>query len=80
MRRSEQTLFTIGTKFTSTTFTDAAEVVAIREDLNEVDVMLTTSENHSRVEKKWNLEHVRSAFARGEYKPKEKETFTIGVW
>lgn len=56
-----------GLKFTSTRFAMDAEISAIREDQNEVDVILTPSDGHAWEEKNWNLEHVKFGFERKDY-------------
>lgn len=71
----------VGLKFTSVHFSASAEIVAIREVANEVDVKLTSSEGHARIEKDWNLQHTKWGFERGEYIPidPEKEKVNISV-
>lgn len=71
----------VGLKFTSLHFSASAEVVAIREDVNEVDVKLISSEGHARIVKGWNLQHTKLMFDRGEYTPvdPEKEKVNISI-
>lgn len=56
-----------GLKFTSNTFAMNAEISAIREDQNQVDVILTPSDGFAWEEKNWNLQYVKWAFERGDY-------------
>lgn len=63
--RQEANKIYVGLKFISTSFRDKAEVVRIDND--KVDVMITSSEGHSRVLKGWDLSHVKERFERGEY-------------
>jgi hypothetical protein len=70
----------VGLKFTSVHFSDDAEIKAIREKENQCDVMLTTSEGHSRIEKDWNLQHTKWGFERGEYKEKPIDEFKTSVF
>jgi hypothetical protein len=73
MRTPQQNIIYVGLKFTSVHFSASAEIVAVREADNHVDVMLTSSEGHSRVEKGWNLQHTKWGFERGEYVPVDLE-------
>lgn len=79
MKHIEKNSIYVGLKFTSVHFSDDAEIVAVRESANEVDVKLTTSEGHARVEKGWNLQHTKWGFERGEYKEAPKSDFNISV-
>lgn len=69
MRQPEQNKIYVGLKFKSVHFSADAEVVAVREAANEVDVKLTSSEGHARIEKGWNLKHMKLGFERSEHKP-----------
>lgn len=81
MRQQEQNKINVGLKFKSVHFSDDAEIVAIREQANEVDVKLTSSQGFARIEKGWNLQHTKWGFERGEYMPvdPEKEKVNISV-
>lgn len=69
MRQQEPNKIHVGLQFKSLHFSADAEVVAVREVANEVDVKLTNSEGHARVEKNWNLQYTKCGFERGEYIP-----------
>lgn len=56
-----------GMKFKSRTFSASAEVVAIREESGEADIMLTPSDQHSFVSKGMSLTHIQKSFERGDY-------------
>lgn len=77
MKQQEQNKIYLGLKFKSVHFSADAEVVAVRETANEVDVKLTSSEGHARIEKNWNLQHVKWGFERGEYKPVDPKEVNI---
>lgn len=80
MRQLEQNKIHIGLKFKSVHFSADAEIVAIREEANQVDVKLTSSEGHARVEKDWNIQRTRWGFERGEYisvDPKKEVNISI---
>lgn len=65
MKQPELNRIYVGLKFTSTSFSDTAEIVRIDND--KVDVMITSSQGHSRVLKGWDLNHVKERFEKGEY-------------
>ena len=67
--RQEPNKIYVGLKFKSVHFSADAEVVAVHEAANEVDVKLTSSEGHAHIEKGWNLQHTKWGFERGEYIP-----------
>jgi hypothetical protein len=79
--RPQQNNIHVGLKFTSCHFSDDAEIVAVREQNNEVDVKLISSQGHARIETGWNLQHTRWGFERGEYKSvdPEKEKVNISI-
>jgi hypothetical protein len=77
MRQPEPNKIHVGLKFKSTHFSADAEVVAIREAANEIDVMLTSSEGHAHIEKGWNLQHTKWGFERGEYTPVDPKEVNI---
>lgn len=73
-------IITPGLKFTSTHFAATAEVKEVRDEANEVDVILISTEGHSHVEKGWNLQHMKWGFERKEYNPIVKDITNISVW
>ena len=77
--KQEQNKIYVGLKFKSVHFSADAEVVAVRESANEVDVKLTSSEGHSHIDKGWNLQHVKWGFERGEYKPVDPKGVNISI-
>ena len=77
MRQLEPNKIHVGLKFKSTHFSADAEVVAIRESANEIDVKLTSSEGHAHIDKGWNLEHTKWGFERGEYIPVDPKEVNI---
>ncbi len=81
MRQLEQDRLYVGLKFTSFDFAADGEIVAIREEANEVDVRVTDTQGHARVEKNWNLENVKDSFKKGVFIPidPEKEKVNISV-
>ena len=79
MRQPERNTLRVGLKFTSVHFSADAEIVAIREDTNQVDVRLTSSEGHASVEKDWNLQHTKWGFERGEYIPVDPEKAKVNI-
>lgn len=79
MKQPEQNKIYVGLKFTSVHFSADAEVVAVREQANEVDVKLTTSEGHAHIHKGWNLQHTKWGFERGEYKPIDPKEVNISI-
>lgn len=79
MRHHERSIVQVGVKFTSIHFSADAEIVAVREAANEVDVQLTTSEGHARIEKGWNLQHTKWGFERGDYKVVPPSSFNTTV-
>lgn len=79
MKQPERNSIHVGLKFTSLHFSADAEVAAIREQANEVDVKLTTSEGHARIEKGWNLQHVKWGFDKGEYIPIDPKEVNISI-
>jgi hypothetical protein len=79
MRQPERNSIYVGLKFTSVHFSADAEVAAIREQNNEVDVKLTSSEGHARVERGWNLQHTKWGFDRGEYTPIDPEKDKVNI-
>jgi len=79
MMRPDQNTIRVGLKFTSVHFSADAEVVAIQEEVNEVDVKLTSTEGHARVEKGWNLQHTKWGFERGEYKAIDPEKDKVNI-
>lgn len=78
MRQPENKIH-VGLKFKSVHFSADAEIVAIREEANQVDVKLTSSEGHARVEKDWNLQHTKWGFERGEYIPVDPKEVNISI-
>jgi hypothetical protein len=80
MRQPELNRIYVGLKFTSVHFSADAEIKAIREKENQCDVMLTSSEGQARIEKDWNLQHVKWGFENGEYKPLEPNGVNISVY
>lgn len=77
MKQPEPNKIHVGLKFTSVHFSASAEVVAVREAENEVDVKLTSSEGFAHVEKGWNLQHTKWGFERGEYMPVDPKEVNI---
>lgn len=71
---------TAGLKFTSVHFRMKAQIKEVREKENEVDVILTSIEGDSWVEKNWNLQHVKWGFEKGEYKVAEIDKTNYSVW
>ena len=76
---ADQTRIHVGLKFTSRHFSDDAEVVAVRPDKNQCDVVLTSSQGFARRENDWNLQHVEWGFARGEYIKKDPKEINISI-
>jgi hypothetical protein len=70
----------VGLKFKSVHFSDDAEIKAIRENENQCDVELVSSQGHARIEKNWNLQRVKWGFDRGEYKEKPIDEFKTSVY
>jgi hypothetical protein len=70
-----------GLKFTSIHSAMEYEIAAIREDRNEVDVILIPSDGFAFVEKNFNLKDLKAAFERGAYKElrKASEQYSISV-
>lgn len=79
MKPQEPNKIYVGLKFKSGHFSADAEIVAIREQANEIDVKLTSSEGHARIEKDWNLQHVKWGFERGEYIPVDPKEVNISI-
>lgn len=79
MKQPEQNKIYVGLKFKSVHFSADAEVVAIREQANEVDVKLTSSEGHARIEKGWNFQHTQWGFERGEYTPVDPKKDKVNI-
>jgi hypothetical protein len=77
--RQEPNQLHVGLKFTSRHFSDDAEIVAIREDKNECDVQLTSSQGHGRRVNNWNLQHVKWGLERGEYIKKDPKEINISI-
>jgi hypothetical protein len=68
-----------GLKFTSVHFSAIAEVHAVSEQLNTVDVILTPSDGHSWIEKGWNLQHMQWGFERKEYEAIKPNNVNISI-
>lgn len=79
MKPAEHNKIQVGLKFKTVHFSADAEVVAIREAANEVDVKLTSSEGFAHIEKNWNLQHMKWGFERGEYKPVDPKEVNISI-
>lgn len=79
MRQPERNNIQVGLKFKSVHFSADAEVVAIREAANEIDVKLTSSEGFAHIEKGWNLQHIKRGFERGEYIPVDPKEVNISI-
>lgn len=79
MRQPERDKIHVGLKFKSLHFSADAEVVAIREAANEVDVKLISSEGHARIASDWNLKHVKQRFDCGEYFPIDPKEVNISI-
>lgn len=79
MRQPERNIIYVGLKFTSVHFSMDAEIVAIREGTNEIDVKLTSSEGFAHVEKGWNLQHTKWGFEQGEYIPVDPEKDKVNI-
>lgn len=77
---SNPVIITPGLKFTSVHFAMTAEVKAVHEKENQVEVMLTSTEGHSWIEKDWNLQHMKWGFEKKEYNPIVKDTTNISVY
>jgi hypothetical protein len=67
----------MGLKFKSTSFSDSAEVVLVKD--GKVDVMITSSQGHSRILKDWDINHVKARFESGEYMVPDKGP-NYSVW
>lgn len=67
MRGSKSILIAVGLKFKSLHFSMDAEVKEVREESNQLDVILTPSDGHAFVDKGWNLQHTKWGFERGDY-------------
>lgn len=79
MRQPEPNKIHVGLKFKSVHFSADAEVVAIREAANEIDVKLTSSEGFAHIDKGWNLQHTKWGFDRGEYIPVDPKEVNISI-
>ena len=75
----KEPFFRKGLKFESQHFTDKGEVSEIRESVNEVDVILTTSENHGR-KVTWSLSEVKGYFDSNIYREIKKDSFNLSVY
>lgn len=56
-----------GLKYKADHFADYAEVGDVREDKNEVDIIYTTSEGYSWVQKNFNLSYLTACLNNGSY-------------
>lgn len=79
MKQPERDKIYVGLKFASIHFAAAGEIVAIREDINEIDIRLTDTQGHARIEKGWNLQHTKCGFERGEYLPIDPEKDKVNI-
>ena len=79
MRQQEPNKIHVGLKFKSVHFSADAEVVAIREAANEIDVKLTSSEGFAHIEKSWDLQYTKTRFECGEYIPIDPKEVNISV-
>lgn len=79
MKQPERDKIYVGLKFTSIHFAADGEIVAIRGDVNEIDVRLTDTQGHARIEKGWNLQHTKWGFERGEYKTVDPKEVNISI-
>lgn len=79
MRQQEHDIIRVGLKFKSQYFAADAEIVAIRDHNNEVDVKLISSEGHAHIER-WDLQYTKSRFDCGEYIPVDlKKKINISI-
>lgn len=79
MKQQERDKIFVGLKFTSLDFAADGEIVAIREGANEVDVRVTDTQGHARVEKGWNLENVKDSFNKGVFIPIDPEKLKVNI-
>lgn len=70
----------VGLKFKSKAFFHKAEISAIREDKNELDVIIIPSDNHAWEEKGWNLKEFRELFGKNHYIEIKPDVNKISVW
>lgn len=72
--------FKVGLKFTATSFGSLdREVYAIREERNEVDIILIPSDGHAWLEKNLNIDDIKLLFERKEYIITEPNEVNISV-
>lgn len=71
--------FKIGLKFRSNRFSSEIQVTAIREEVNQVDVVVTSSEGNAWEEKNWDLLRIKQGFEREEYIIIKPNTVNISV-
>lgn len=67
----------VGLKFTSLDFAADGEIVAIREAANEIDIKLTDTQGHARIEKNWNLGNIKNMFKNGVFIPVDPKEVNI---
>lgn len=77
MRQQERDKIHVGLKFTSLDFAADGEIVAIREELNEIDIKLTDTQGHAHIEKGWNLANVKNMFKNGVFTPVDPNEVNI---
>jgi len=80
MRQPELNKIHVGLKFKSVHFSADAEIVAIREQDNEIDVKLTSAEGHAHIDKGWSLQHTKWGFERGVYIPVDPKEVNISIF
>ncbi len=79
MRQQEQNKIHVGLKFTSLDFAADGEIAAIREEANEVDLKLTSTEGHAHIEKNMNLANIKNMFKNGVFIPVDPKKDKVNI-
>lgn len=80
MRQPEPNKIHVGLKFTSLDFAADGEIVAIREEVNEIDIKLTDTQGHAHIEKNWDLGNIKTMFKNGTFTPVDpKKEINISI-
>lgn len=70
----------VGMKLKSVFFASVIEIIAIREETNQVDIINHPSDGFAFEKKNWNLEELKFGFQKGDYFLPEVDKSKISVY
>lgn len=79
MKQQERSSIHVGLKFTSLDFAADGEIVAIREQANEIDIKVTDTQGHAHIEKNMNLANIRNMFKNGVFIPVDPKKGKVNI-